>query len=342
MNIYVGAGATPAYSPARVKNHLLLAFVALLALLAGNAGADTRPMRVAYVWMFKTGPSAPYSKPFKARLGELGWKDGQNLRFEEYDANGDPKRLASIMEELARTRVDVIVAMCTPEATAARKVTTTIPIVVTAAGDLVAAGLVASYPRPGGNITGMSGILDELSAKRVELLKSSFPKVKVATILWNPQRPDNAVEVATIQTTARKLGLEVRSVQVRTREELSTALEMLEVDGTQALLNTGDTLISSSIAQLVTREKQLKLPAVWGERGFPENGGLMSYGPDNVELQRGAAEYTDRILRGEKPADLPIRQPTRFELVVNQKAARERGWQLPTSVMVMADEVIGP
>jgi putative ABC transport system substrate-binding protein len=324
-----------------MKNKLLAAAsLLILALGAGDSLAQSKPMRVAYVWMFKTGPSAPFSKPFKARLDELGWKDGQNLRFEEHDANGDPKRLAAIMDELARTKVDVIVAMCTPEASAARKATSTIPIVVTAAGDLVAAGLAASYQRPGGNITGMSGILDELSAKRVELLRSSFPKVKVATILWNPQRPDNAVEVATIQATARKLGLEVRSVQVRTREELATALEMLEVDGTQALLNTGDTLLSSSIAQLVAREKQLKLPAVWGERAFPENGGLMSYGPDHVELQRGAAEYTDRILRGEKPGDLPIRQPTRFELIVNQKVARERGWQLPTSVMVMADEVI--
>jgi putative ABC transport system substrate-binding protein len=322
-----------------MKNRLIILLLAFLAL-AGESLAEPRPMRVAYVWMFKTGPSAPYSKPFKARLEELGWKHGQNLRFEEYDANGDPKRLASIMEDLSRTKVDVIVAMCTPEAAAARKATSTIPIVVTSAGDLRAAGLVASYQRPGGNITGMSAILDELSAKRVELLKTSFPRVKVATILWNPQRPDNAVEVATIQATARKLGMEVRSVQVRTREELGTALEMLEVDGTQALLNTGDTLLSSSIAQLVAREKQLKLPAVWGERGFPENGGLMSYGPDNVELQRGAAEYADRILRGEKPADLPIRQPTRFELVVNQKAARERDWKLPTSVMVMADEVI--
>lgn len=323
-----------------MKNNLALFLFLVVALAAGEAVAQSRPMRVAYVWMFKTGPSAPYSQPFKARLGELGWKDGQNLRFEEYDANGDPKRLASIMEDLARSKVDVIVAMCTPEASAARKATSTIPIVVTAAGDLKAAGLVASYQHPGGNITGMSGILDELSAKRVELLKTSFPKVKVATILWNPQRPDNAVEVATIQATARKLGMEVRSVQVRSREELGTALEMLEVDGTQAILNTGDTLLSSSIAQLVARERELRLPAVWGERGFPESGGLMSYGPDNVELQRGAAEYTDRILRGEKAADLPIRQPTRFQLIVNQKAARERGWTLPTSVMVMADEVI--
>src|SRR6185436_8363212 len=138
----------------------------------------------------------------------------------------------------------------------------TIPIVVTAAGDLVSAGLVSSYSRPGGNITGMSAILNELSAKRIELLKTSFPKVKVATVLWNPQRPDNAAEVAALHAAAKKMGVEVRSVQVRTREELSTALEMLEVDGTQALLNTGDTLISSSIAQFVARESQLKLPAV--------------------------------------------------------------------------------
>jgi len=323
-----------------MKNIFALAVLFLAAIHCGDSAAQAKPARVAYVYMFKIGPAQGFAKPFVDRMGELGWREGQNLRFEEHDAAGDPKRLAAIMDDLVRTKVDLIVAMCTPEATAARKATSTIPIVVAAAGDLVAAGLVASYQRPGGNITGMSNLLPEASGKRVEMLATSFPKAKVVTILWNPARPDNAVEVAALQANARRLGMEARSVQVRTREELATALEMLEVDGTQALLNTGDTLLSSSVGDLILRARQLKLPAVWGEREFPEQGGLMSYGPDKILQQRGAAEYANRILRGEKPENLPIRQPTRFELVVNQKTARERGWQLPSSVMVLADEVI--
>ncbi|HUP97279.1 MAG TPA: ABC transporter substrate-binding protein [Usitatibacter sp.] len=323
-----------------MKKNLALALLLLAALLAAEVAAQPRQVRVAYVWLFDAGPSAPYSQPFKARLGELGWKEGRNLRFEEYDAKGDPKRLASIMEDLARTKVDVIVAMCTPEAVAARKATTTIPIVVTAAGDLRAAGLVTNFARPGGNITGMSFLLDQASAKRVELLKTAFPGMKVATVLWNPVRPDNASEVAAMQAAAQRVGMELRSVQVRTRDELSTALEMLAVDGTQGLLNAGDPLLSSEVAAVVKRAAELRIPALYTERVFPVGGGLMSWGPDMMEEARRAAEYVDRILRGEKAGDLPIQQPKRFEFVVNKTAARVRGWELPPSIMVLADELI--
>jgi hypothetical protein len=196
-----------------MKNILALACLLLVILVPDDAWAQPRTVRVAYVYMFKFGPAPGFAQPFRARLDELGWKEGQNLRFEEHDADGDSKRLDAIMQDLVRTKVDVIVAMCTPEAAAARRATSTIPIVVTAAGDLIAAGLVTSYQRPGGNITGMSGLLTESAAKRVELLTTSFPKVKVATVLWNPARPDNAVEVAALQATARRTGVELRSVR---------------------------------------------------------------------------------------------------------------------------------
>jgi len=322
------------------KTDALAACFLVLAIAAGEAFAQSRPMRVAYVWLFDAGPSAPYSRPFRERLGELGWKEGKNLRFEEYDAKNDFKRLDSIMEELARSKVDVIVAMCTPEAMAARKATSTIPIVVTAAGDLRAAGLVTNFAKPGGNITGTSFMLDVGSAKRVELLKASFPQVKTATVLWNPARPDNTVEVAAMQEGAKRMGVSLKSVQVRTLEELSTALEMLEVDGTQALLNSGDPMLSREIPRIIRRASQLRIPALWTERIYPLSGGLMSWGPDMNEESRRAAEYVDRILRGEKAGDLPIQQPKRFEFVVNRKAARDHGWELPATVMVLADEVV--
>ena len=312
----------------------------MLALAAAGVAAQARVVRVAYVWLFDAGPSAPYSKPFRERLAELGWKDGKNFRFEEYDARNDFKRLDAIMEELVRSKVDVIVAMCTPEAKAALKVTTTIPIVVTAAGDLRAAGLVTNFARPGGNITGTSFLLDVGSPKRVELLKAAFPKVKVATALWNPARPDNPIEIDAMVAAGRRIGVEVRSVQVRTVVELSTALELLAIDGTQALLNSGDSLLSGNIAKIARRAAELRIPALWTERIYPLSGGLMSWGPDMNEESRRAAEYVDRILRGEKAGDLAIQQPKRFEFVVNRKVAREQGWDLPPAVMVLADEVI--
>jgi putative ABC transport system substrate-binding protein len=323
-----------------MKKNNLAACLFVLAFAACESLAQSRPMRVAYVWLFDAGPSAPYSQPFHARLNELGWKDGQNLRYEEYDAKGDFKRLDAIMQELARSKVDVIVAMCTPEAAAARRATSTIPIVVTAAGDLRAAGLVTNFSRPGGNITGTSFMLDVGSAKRVELLKAAFPRIKVATVLWNPARPDNAIEVDAMLAAAKGLGMELRSVQVRTPEELATALEMLEVDGTQGLLNAGDPMLSREIPGIVKRAADLRIPTLWTEKIYPYRGGLMSWGPDMYEEARRAAEYVDRILRGEKPGDLPIQQPKRFDFVVNRKAARDRGWELPVSLMVLADEVI--
>ncbi len=323
----------------------LARFTALLLALAMPPGealsqAVRKPVRVAYVWLFDAGPSAPYAEPFRARLAELGWKQGQTLEFEQYDAKSDPARLAAIMEELVRTKVDVIVAMCTPEAKAAIKATSTIPIVVTAAGDLVAAGLVSNLARPGGNLTGFSMLTREMGYKRLELLSQWFPKVRRATVIWNPARPENAVEVADMQAAARKLGIDLRSQQVRTPVELGTVLEMLPVDGTEAILNAGDPVLSGGAAAIAKRTAELAIPGLYTERIFPVQGGLMSYGADMNVQQRRAAEYVDRILRGEKPGGMPIEQAQRFEFVINRKVARGHGWNIPPSVLLRADELI--
>ncbi|MDQ3026041.1 MAG: ABC transporter substrate-binding protein [Pseudomonadota bacterium] len=213
-------------------------------------------------------------------------------------------------------------------------------MVVTAAGDFAAAGLVTKFAKPGGNITGFSLLLNEVSVKRVELLRQSFPKIKRATVIWNPVRPDNAIEVAQMQEAARQMGLELQSAPVRTKVELATVLEMLAVDGTQAVFNAGDTLLALESGKVVRRAAELNLPGMFTEPIFPRQGGLMSYGPDlNVQQRRGA-EYVDRILKGEKAGDLPIEMPTRFELVINRKAARAKGWEIPQSVLMRADEVI--
>jgi ABC-type uncharacterized transport system substrate-binding protein len=321
---------------------VLAVITTLLSMFAAplDAVAQAKPARIAYVWLFAVGPSAPYVDHFRSRLAELGWKEGQTVKTEYYDALGDPRKLDSIMEELVRSKVDIIVAMCTPEAFAAKKFTSTIPIVVTAVGDPVGAGLVTNLSRPGGNLTGVSGMWLPLSAKRVELLKEAFPRIKRATVLWNPVRSDNVQETAAMRETAKRLGFELQSMQVRTREELATALEMMETDGTQAILTAGDTLITLEAPAIVRRAIELRIPAMYESRLHVDLGGLMSYGPSLPEMHRRAADYVDKILKGARPGDLPIEQPTNFELIINRKAAKSQGFQIPESVLVRADEVI--
>ena len=197
------------------RRFLSLAIGLILAAIIGAPAVDAQQTkaipRVAYVYIFKEGPSAPFVEAFRQRLRELGWADRQNITIEVHDADGNPDKLAAIMRELVDSKVDVIVAACTPEAKVAAKFTTTIPIVMAATGDPVAAGLVASLAKPGGNITGVSAMLLDLSAKRLAILKEAFPKVSHATVLWNPGRPDNLPEVKAMQTAAQALGVRLDS-----------------------------------------------------------------------------------------------------------------------------------
>jgi putative tryptophan/tyrosine transport system substrate-binding protein len=310
---------------------------------AGKAGAQspTRPRRVAYVWLFSAGPSAPHPEAFRARMAELGWNEGREVTLTYHDAKGDPQLLASIAAQLVKDKVDVIVATCTPEAKAARALTSTIPIVMTSTGDPVEAGLVESLARPGGNITGVSTMSLHLSAKRIALLKEALPALTRATVIWNPGRPDSKAEVQAMTTAAARLGVKLRSAEVRTVEELDRELEFLGADGAQALLNAGDSLVTSSARRITARAAALKLPSLFEDRIFVDAGGLMSYGPNFVQLHRRAADYVDRILKGARPGDLPIEQPTSFELIVSRKVANALGIVLPRSLLLQADEVIG-
>jgi putative ABC transport system substrate-binding protein len=296
--------------------------------------------RVAYVWIFSEGPSAPVEDAFRARMTELGWVDGKTVRIETYDAQGSPEKLAAIMQKLVDSKVDLIVGSCTPEGKAAAKVTSTIPIVVAAAGDVVAAGLAKSYARPGGNVTGVSGMLLELSAKRMALLKEAFPKVTTATVLWNPIRPDNKPEVVAMQAAAQGLNVRLDSQEVRTPQELSDALDLLPATATQAILNSGDPMMSNQGSKLVAFAAKQRLPTLFESRGFVDKGGLMSFGPNFPMLHRHAADYVDKILKGAKPGDLPIEQPTKFELVINMRTAKALGFTIPQSLLVRADDVV--
>lgn len=314
----------------------------LMAATAWRARAQpvARPARIAYVWMYSSGPSAPYPDAFSARMRELGWREGRDVVITHHDAKGDPAQLASIAQQLAREPVDVILATCTPEARAMRQVTTTIPIVMVATGDPVLAGLVESLARPGTNVTGISTMSLVLSSKRVALLREAFPAVKQASVLWNPQRADNQAEVTTMQAAATRVGMQLRSVQVRTVEELGAQLDAIGWDGTQALLTAGDNLVSSRRKAIVERAAALRMPAIYEDRLLVEAGGLMSFGPDLRRTHARGADYVDRILKGAKPSELPIEQPTRFDLVVDLRVAQAQRLDIPRSVLLQADEVL--
>jgi putative tryptophan/tyrosine transport system substrate-binding protein len=308
-----------------------------------GALAQPRPSlpRVAYVYMFDDGPSAPYIEAFRERMTQLGWVEGRNYLAQYSGAGGSPAKLDELMQSLVRERVDVIVAVCTPEAHAALKFTTTIPVVLAATGDPVMAGLVQSLARPGGNVTGVSSLSLPLSAKRVALLKEAVPTLNQATVLWSPARRDNEPEVKIMQDAGLRLGVRLTSAPVRSRDELAIQLEALGWDRTQALMNAGDYLVTSERQAIVGRANALRLPALYEDRVFVEAGGLMSYGPNLRTQHRRAADYVDQILKGAKPQDMPIQQPTHFELVLNRTTARSIGVVFPRSLLLQAEEVIG-
>jgi putative ABC transport system substrate-binding protein len=312
----------------------------LVAPFTASAQDTKRVPRIAYVYLYKLGPSGPFASAFEERLRELGWIDGKTIQIAYRDAQGDGEKLAAIMQELVDSKIDLIVATCTPEARAAKKATSTIPVVVAATGDPVKSGLVASWARPGGNITGVSASLLDLSAKRMQVLNEVAPKISRATVLWNPIRGDNAIEVEVMQEAARKLGIELKSQQVRDREEIELTLDAMTRDGTQAFTETGDPFIYVYGPHLIDFAARRRLPAIYDNRFFVDAGGLMSYGPNLPTLHRRAAEYVDRILKGAKPADLPFEQPTKFELVINLKTAKALGLTIPKSVLLRADDVI--
>lgn len=344
-----GVVAAAALAFTRVACSMKITFRAIFALATvvlvaapPNAAAQPAPKlpRVAYVWLFSEGPSGPYSESFRERMGQLGWIDGKNFVLEERDAHGNPKELDTIMDALVQSKVDLIVAMCTPEGLSAKKFTSTIPIVLAATGDPVAAGLVQSMARPGGNITGISGLQLELSAKRVALLKETVPKLTQATALWNPARPENRLEVKAMQDAGAQLGVKIQSSEVRSRDELATQLDAIGWDGTQAILNSGDAILASQRRAIVERAAKLHLPALYEDRVYVEAGGLMSYGANVRDMHRRAADYVDKILKGAKPGDLPFEQVSRFQLVVNQKTAKALGVIIPRTILLQADEVI--
>ena len=273
-------------------------------------------------------------------LRELGYTEGQNLVIEFRPTYGVLDRVSELARELIRLPVDVLVVGGTVSTQLAKAETTTVPIVFALTGDPVGSGLVANLARPGGNATGMSTLQLELSAKQLELLKAIAPRIVRIAVLYNPVTPLSAPILNGVRDTARALAVDLQFVEVRQPNELASALSALTRQRADALLVLSDPVFGSQLAQIAQVAARNRLPAVYSRREFAEAGGLVSYGPSYEDNWRRAATYVDKILKGATPADLPVQQPTRLELVLNRKTAKALGLTIPQSLLLRADEVI--
>jgi len=285
-------------------------------------------------------PPEPLVDAIRQRLQELGYSEGRNIAFEYRWAEGKPDRLTQLAMELVDLKVDVITTLSTPAAIAARRATTTIPIVFTGVGDPVGSGVVPSLSHPGGNITGISLLATELSAKRLELLVEIVPNASRVVMLWNDTNPGMVLRAHEALDAAAKLGVTLRSVGVHDLISFDSAFAAIESGQFNALLTLVDPFTREHRQRIVDFAAQRRLPAIYESREFVDAGGLVSYGPSLAVLERRAAEYVDMIFKGKNPADLPVEQPTRFEMVIDMETAKALGLTIPQSVTLRADEMI--
>ncbi|HSC65504.1 MAG TPA: ABC transporter substrate-binding protein [Caldimonas sp.] len=287
------------------------------------------------------GESARLSGAFRSALAELGWVEGQNLAIEYRFAEGKFDRLPFLAADLVRMNVELIVALATPAALAARDAARAIPIVMVSVGDPVGLGLITSLAKPGGNVTGLSYTVGAfLVDKQLQLLKEAVPGLERVGVLLNPANPSHASALDYARDAARQLGLSLFVSEARGPTELTSALERIVKQRAQALLVFQDSMFTLHRAQLAEQAATSKLPSMYGLSASVEAGGLMSYGPNLSDQLRQAAGYVDKILKGAKPADLPVDQPTRFELIVNARTAKTLGMRIPAALLFRADRVI--
>ncbi len=321
-----------------------LAAAAALLLLAAPLTPDAQPAgkvhRIGYLSSGSSTVTPHVIEAFRQGLRELGWVEGQNIviayRFAEYKYD----RLPDLAAELVRLKVDIIVAPATPAAAAAKKATGTIPIVMIGVGDPVGTGFVASLARPGGNVTGSSYSVGlEIYAKHLELLKEAVPKVRRVAILSNPTNPAHALWMSEIKDAGRSLGVQLQFLEARGPTEFDGAFAAMAKERAGALLVVADGMFMLHRTRLADLAAKSRLPSL-GYKELVEAGGLMSYGPSLPDLWRRAATFVDKILKGAKPADLPVEQPAKFELVINVKTARALGFTIPQRLLVRADQVI--
>ena len=317
-------------------------FVIALGAGAFAAALAAHAQQAVKVWRLGVLANEPWPpiEGLQQGLRELGYIDGQNLRFEYRWAEGRSERFRALATDLVSLKVDAIVTWGTPATVAARQATTTIPIVMGAIGDPIGAGVVSSLARPGGNVTGLSALTAELEAKRLELLKELLPSVSRVAVLSNPANPYCVIAVKHARLGAQALGLKLDVVEMQETGDLDRALLAVSQQHPDAALVIADPVLVSHrkrIAEFMTKNR---LPAAYTYREHTEAGGLISYSTNYYDSFRRAAAYVDKIFKGAKPGDLPIEQPTKFELVVNMKTAKALGIKIPNSILLRADKVI--
>jgi ABC-type uncharacterized transport system substrate-binding protein len=319
----------------------LLAPILLTTVALVGAQQPKRVHRIAILSASSASSRSINVRAFRQALHELGYMEGKDIHIEHRNAEGKPERLRELAAELVRLKVDVIVTTDTQGTQVSGKATQTIPIVMTQTGDAVGAGIVESLARPGGNITGLTQMQAELSGKRLELIKETFPKVARVTILFDPTNRSNLFGLKEVQTAAGPLGLIVQSWEVRGPEDFDKAFSAMTRERGDALMTIRNPLVGGLyLKRTVELAGKSRLPAMYDGRDFVEAGGLMSYAVNFTDLWRRAASYVDKILKGAKPADLPVEQPTKFELVINLKTAKQIDLTIPPNVLARADRVI--
>ncbi len=326
-----------------MKRRRFIAVVAgglLAAPLAAQAQQAGKVARIGRLSPLSAETDAPNLAAFRKGLRELGWIEGQHFTIEARFAEGKPERLAGLAADLVRQRVDVILTGSNAGALAAKRATGTIPIVMVTTGDPVGAGIVASLGRPGGNVTGVTALGQALNVKRLELIKEAVPGVTRVVALINPASPYTAPFLKEREGAARALGLEVRVLEAPDSGSFEKVFAAMASERAGALMVQTDALFITHRRRIVELVARNRVPAVYGEREFVDAGGLLFYGASFADMYRDAAGYADKILKGAKPADLPVEQPTKLELVINLKSAKALGLTIPPSLLQRADQVI--
>ncbi|MBI2555579.1 MAG: ABC transporter substrate-binding protein [Candidatus Rokubacteria bacterium] len=323
------------------RTTLIAAAVALAILLAPPAADAQQPGKVPRIGFLcaLSGPS-PHTEAFQRGLRGLGYVEGKNIAIEYRFTDGKSDPFSNLAAEMVRLKVDVIVVASPQAIRPTKEATNSIPIVMAQSDDPVGSGFVTSLARPGGNITGLSTVSPELSGKRLELLKEAVPKVSRVAVLWNSTNPVAPLQFRETEVAARVLGIKLQSLAVRGPRDFDGAFAAMRRERAGALIVLPDLMFYDHLRPLLGLAAKSRLPVIYEEREFAEAGGLLAYGPNYNDLFRRSATFVDKILKGAKPADLPVEQPTKFELVINLKSARALGLTIPQSILVRADEVI--
>jgi len=328
-----------------IRGLVVLAFITLVAFVgwcgltnAADAQQAASPRRIGV--LIVVPPEDREVQGLRQGLRDAGYAEGRDLVIEWRSCNGDYARIPELVADLVTRKVDVIVVETTLATRALKRATSTIPIVMAAVADPVGSGLVTNLAHPGENVTGLSLMMAEISAKRLQLLKEAIPRLKRVAVLWNPAQSWHPKVIEDLKAAAPALALELSFVSARTPEEIGPAFSALNREHAQALDMLGDFFFFTHRRNILERASKARLPVMSGSRYYANEGALISYGADYADQLRRSAGYVDKILKGAKPGDLPIEQPTKFELVVNLKTAKSLGITIPESILLRADEVI--